>query len=59
MSESAQWDERYAGNDRIWSGDPNGTLVAEVAGLPGRVLDVGCGEGADAVWLSLPLRPPA
>jgi SAM-dependent methyltransferase len=37
----------------MWSGQPNGALVAEVAGLtPGRVLDVGCGEGADAVWLA-------
>jgi SAM-dependent methyltransferase len=37
----------------MWSGKPNGTLVAEVAGLtPGRVLDIGCGEGADAIWLA-------
>ncbi len=37
----------------MWSGRPNGRLVAEVADLtPGRALDVGCGEGADAIWLA-------
>jgi len=47
------WDRRYADREQLWSGRPNGALVAEVAGLtPGRVLDVGCGEGADAVWLA-------
>ncbi len=46
------WDERYSG-ERIWSGNPNGALLAEVAELsPGRALDVGCGEGADSVWLA-------
>ncbi|OIK28510.1 class I SAM-dependent methyltransferase [Streptomyces malaysiense] len=49
----AEWDERYAERPQLWSGRPNGALVAETAGLtPGRVLDVGCGEGADAVWLA-------
>ena len=49
----AEWDRRYADRAQLWSGAPNGALVAEVARLtPGRVLDVGCGEGADAVWLA-------
>jgi SAM-dependent methyltransferase len=52
-ADAAEWDERYAGSDRIWSGEPNGALVHEVSELPpGRSLDVGCGEGADAVWLA-------
>ncbi|MYV41975.1 methyltransferase domain-containing protein, partial [Streptomyces sp. SID1328] len=33
--------------------NPNGTLVHEAAALPpGRALDVGTGEGADALWLA-------
>jgi thioredoxin reductase/protein-L-isoaspartate O-methyltransferase len=48
----ADWDHRY-GSDRMWSGNPNGTLVHEVGGAtPGRALDVGAGEGGDAVWLA-------
>jgi SAM-dependent methyltransferase len=47
------WDERYRSARRIWSGDPNPQLVTEVAGRPpGRALDVGAGEGADAIWLA-------
>jgi SAM-dependent methyltransferase len=49
---AADWDHRYSG-DRMWSGHPNGALVAEVSGMaPGRALDVGAGEGGDAVWLA-------
>ncbi|MGW5174730.1 class I SAM-dependent methyltransferase [Streptomyces sp. NPDC004082] len=48
-----EWDTRYAEREQLWSGRPNGALEAEVAGLtPGRALDIGCGEGADAVWLA-------
>jgi SAM-dependent methyltransferase len=49
----AEWEARYASAEQVWSGLPNTALVAEVVGLtPGRALDVGCGEGADAVWLA-------
>lgn len=48
----SDWDHRYEG-DQMWSGNPNGTLVNEVSGLaPGRALDVGAGEGGDALWLA-------
>lgn len=47
------WDARYAGSDRVWSGRVNARLAEHVHGLePGWALDVGCGEGADAVWLA-------
>jgi SAM-dependent methyltransferase len=47
------WDERYSSADRLWSGNPNPTLVDEVSGLaPGRALEAGCGEGADSLWLA-------
>ena len=47
-----EWDGRYSG-EQVWSGNPNGTLVAEAYGLaPGTALDVGAGEGGDAVWLA-------
>src|SRR5947209_20239745 len=53
-AQAAEWDARYRERDgAMWSGRPNGRLVAEAAELtPGRALDVGCGEGADAIWLA-------
>jgi SAM-dependent methyltransferase len=52
--QAAEWDARYDERDgAMWSGRPNGRLVAEATGAgPGRALDVGCGEGADAIWLA-------
>lgn len=47
------WDSKYRAQDKLWSGNANGVLVAETSSLPpGRALDVGCGEGADARWLA-------
>jgi SAM-dependent methyltransferase len=53
-AQAAEWDARYSEREgAMWSGRPNGRLVAEVADIsPGRALDVGCGEGADAIWLA-------
>ena len=50
---AALWDERYRSKPQIWSGKPNPQLVREAGGLrPGHALDLGCGEGADAIWLA-------
>lgn len=47
------WDEFYSERQRVWSGKPNGALVREVSMIaPGRAIDLGCGEGADAIWLA-------
>src|SRR5487761_1502825 len=52
-SDAESWDERYRSAARVWSGLPNPQLVAETSRLaPGRALDAGCGEGADALWLA-------
>jgi thioredoxin reductase/SAM-dependent methyltransferase len=48
----ADWDRRYSGA-QMWSGNPNGALVNEMDGVaPARALDVGAGEGGDALWLA-------
>lgn len=50
----ADWDRRYGDEEQLFSGHVNGVLVAEIEGMaPGSALDVGFGEGADAIWLAL------
>ncbi|MGB3769721.1 MAG: bifunctional NAD(P)/FAD-dependent oxidoreductase/class I SAM-dependent methyltransferase [Rhodococcus sp. (in: high G+C Gram-positive bacteria)] len=51
--DGAFWDNLYRESDKRWSGNPNPTLVAFASELrPGRAVDVGSGEGADARWLT-------
>ncbi|MGB4136939.1 MAG: FAD-dependent oxidoreductase, partial [Microbacterium sp.] len=52
VAHAADWDGRYREGPR-WSGRPNGSLVDEVTDLaPGTALDIGAGEGGDALWLA-------
>lgn len=51
---AAFWEARYAGTERAWSGRVNAVLADAAADLaPGRAIDLGCGEGGDAIWLAL------
>jgi SAM-dependent methyltransferase len=53
LFDQAFWDERYRSQSHLWSGEPNRYMVSEASELnPGTALDVGCGEGADAIWLA-------
>jgi len=51
--DAADWNARYATDELIWKAEPNRFLPPEVAALvPGRALDLACGEGRNAVWLA-------
>ena len=50
---AAFWDKRYSDTDRLWASAPNAHLVELAAGLsPGSALDIGAGEGRNAIWLA-------
>lgn len=52
-SATTSWNTRYAQSSQMWSGKVN-PVLEEVASLlpPGSALDIGAGEGGDALWLA-------
>ena len=51
-----EWDARYAAHDLVWSFEPN-AMVAKLLSGPApttakRALDLGAGEGRNAIWLA-------
>lgn len=47
------WNERYRARELVWSAGPNAFVAGETSDLmPGRVLDLGAGEGRNAIWLA-------
>lgn len=51
--DSESWNQRYAGSDFVWSVTVNQFVERHLAELdPGRAVDLGAGEGRNAVWLA-------
>lgn len=51
--DSTAWDERYSTNELIWTGRANQFVERHLADLePGSAVDLGAGEGRNAVWLA-------
>jgi SAM-dependent methyltransferase len=51
--DSKFWDERYSTAEYVWAVEPNQFVEAHIAGLaPGDAIDLGAGEGRNAVWLA-------
>ncbi len=51
--DSTQWDDRYSTSELIWTGRANQFVEANLSDLePGTAVDLGAGEGRNAVWLA-------
>ena len=51
--DAAGWDERYRATSLVWGAEPNRWVAAHLSELiPGRALDLACGEGRNALWLA-------
>lgn len=50
---SEMWDERYSTKEYVWAIEPNQFVKEHLADLePGTAIDLGAGEGRNAVWLA-------
>ena len=50
---AATWNERYAQATALFGAEPNEFVLRELGGLsPRRVLDLGCGQGRNSLWLA-------
>lgn len=53
---AVDWDDRYASKDTPWdTGEPDSNLVELVRSgelAPGRLIEIGCGTGTNALWLA-------
>ena len=53
LESARHWEDFYGQQELRWSGRPNPVLVdVATRRLPRTALDVGCGEGGDAIWLA-------
>ena len=51
--DSSGWDERYSTKELVWTGRANQFIEHNLADLePGSAIDLGAGEGRNAVWLA-------
>lgn len=53
LTPQESWNNLYSEREQVWSGKPNMTLVTLIERRPPTtVLDLGCGEGGDVIWLA-------
>lgn len=51
--DASGWDARYAERELVWTADPNRFIASELSELPpSKALDLGAGEGRNALWLA-------
>jgi SAM-dependent methyltransferase len=51
--EREDWNRRFRERGLVHGGEPDPTVVSELEPLaPGRVLDLGCGQGRNGAWLA-------